>query len=208
MLSMLLVAGGLALTCVLLLWPVVDSYEEDRHRSRNGTLVVLAMWAACGNVGWNLALLKNVLPGNPEMGFGSVVLAASVLVCASCLAITAFSYGTPRHHERNFHLLMIAGLAAYVGTFVVLLMMLLEFFEVVLALVLGVVMFVGVIGFFIVVGEEEQSTPRRAKWMTRGEQYRSHGESGSGYSGGSRGDSGYDGYGGVSGDGGDGGGGD
>ncbi|MFE1099159.1 hypothetical protein ACFW4K_01485 [Nocardiopsis alba] len=189
MLSMLLVAGGLALTCILLLWNVVNSYDEDRHRNRNGTLVVLAMWAACGNVGMNLALLKNALPGNPEMGFGLVVLAASVLVCASCLVITGFSYGTPRHHERNFHLLMIAGLAAYVGTFMVLLMMLLEFLEVVLPLALAVVMVVGMVWFF-------------------GERPRSHGESGSGYSGGAREDSDYDGYGGVSGDGGDGGGGD
>ncbi|MEU1896834.1 hypothetical protein [Nocardiopsis dassonvillei] len=193
MLSMLLVAGGLALACAGFLWNVVGSYDEDHHQDRNGKFVVFAMWAACGNVGMTLALLKHALPGHPGMGFGLLVLAAGVLVCALCLMITAFSYDDLRHHGRNFHLLMIAVCAAYLSMFAALLMILavLELVEIVGILALIVATFIGVIGFLT--GEGHRSTPR--------------GDSGSGYDG-SRGDSGYDGYGDVSGDGGEGGGGD
>ncbi|MEC3891047.1 hypothetical protein [Nocardiopsis sp. LDBS1602] len=238
MLSMSLIAGGLALLCVYLLWDVVDSYGEERHRGRNDRLVTFALWAACGNVGMTLALFERALSREHGTMFFPLVLAASAFVCAACLLTVVFVGDVPRHRGRVLHFPMVAMSAAYLGVIMALFMILsvpdvrdavatvvttvgnvlariLEFLGIV---ILSVVTFVVVIGFMIVVGEEDRNTPRRPEWMSKSawrrqqrmlRRYRGgRGETGSGYDGGSGGGSGYDGYGGVGGDGGDGGGGD
>ncbi|MFE1078969.1 hypothetical protein ACFW31_10655 [Nocardiopsis alba] len=234
MLPMSLIAGGLALLCVYLLWDVVDTYGEERHRDRNDRLVTFALWAACGNVGMTLALFERALSRDHGTMFFPLVLAASALVCAACLLTVVFVGDVPRHRGRVLHFPMVAMSAAYLGVIMALFMILtvpdvrdavatvvttagnvlariLEFLGIV---ILSVVTFVVVIGFMIVVGEEDRNAPRRPEWMSKSawrrqqrmlRRYRGgRGETGSGYDGGSGGGSGYDGYGGV----GDGGGGD
>ncbi|MET9710322.1 hypothetical protein [Nocardiopsis alba] len=238
MLSMPLIAGGLALLCVYLLWDVVDTYGEERHRDRNDRLVTFALWAACGSVGMSLALFERALSWDHGMMFFPVILAASAFVCAACLLTVVCVGDIPRHRGRVLRLPMVAMSTAYLSVIMALFMILAvpdvrdavatvvatvgnalaRILEILGIVILAVGTFVVVIGFMIVVGEEDRNAPRRPEWMSKGEwrrqqrmlrRYRGgRGETSSGYDGGSGRDSGYDGYGGVGGDGGDGGGGD
>ncbi|MFJ9554185.1 hypothetical protein ACIRPH_10230 [Nocardiopsis sp. NPDC101807] len=189
--EMLLIVTGCALASAWLLWVVVGSYskmvsasQEKLLKDRDDTLTQVAAATSGGSAAMTLILLGHA-HAQPEStgtkGF-LAILAVYALVCVGCVWATDYLDGA-RHRNRIRDLLTIALWAAAGAAFLSLIGAVTHpdaqevvgavvgtvgaILEGLLTLVAVVVTIVVTLGFMILVGGEDQNTPRRPKGMSR-----------------------------------------
>jgi hypothetical protein len=188
---MLLIVAGCALASAWLLWVVGDSSskmvsasEEKRLKDRDDTLTQVAAASSGGSAAMTLILLAHAYAQPESTGTKGflAILAVYVLVCAGCVWATDY-LDEARHRNRIRDLLTIAMWAAAGAAFLALVGAVTDpgaqevvgdvvgavgaFLEGLLTLVAIVVTIVVTLGFMILVGGEDQNTPRRPKGMSR-----------------------------------------